>query len=283
MSWCLVSSGRLGLWNGSISSAAGGDERLHQAGGDVVDVPGDGDAWGDRGCGAQAFDVSGDGRRGVEDGVFEQGRFFDGDPLGVAAAEGVVGERAGSALGVVDYGDLEQRAVGQSGLGGLADEGDILDHLRGDPPADVADDHRIAEAEVEEVRGIHARIEARDHEQGQVGEDDGAVVAAGGGEGAVAFERGLDVGGARLAGAGQLKPARSADPGAGGGHLPCELLGAHGVLSSVAWGWGQLCAAAVAGGPSAGTSGVSSRLVVGWAGSSASAITAPAAAMPAAT
>ena len=45
----------------------------------------------------------------------------------------------------------------------------------------------------------------------------------------------------------------------------------------------QLCAAAVAGVPSAGTSGVSSRLVVGWAGSSASAITAPAAAMPAAT
>ena len=56
--------------NGSISSAAGGDERLHQAGDDVVDVPGDGDARGDRGCGAQAFDVSGDGRAGVEDGVF---------------------------------------------------------------------------------------------------------------------------------------------------------------------------------------------------------------------
>jgi hypothetical protein len=45
----------------------------------------------------------------------------------------------------------------------------------------------------------------------------------------------------------------------------------------------QLCAAAVAGVPSAGTSGVLSRLVVGWAGSSASAITAPTAATPAAT
>ena len=51
----------------------------------------------------------------------------------------------------------------------------------------------------------------------------------------------------------------------------------------IAWGWVQLCAAAVAGVPGAGTSGVSSRLVVGWAGSSASAITAPAAATPAAT
>ena len=89
--------------------------------------------------------------------------------------------------------------------------------LRGDPPADVADDHRVAEAEAEEVRGVDARVEAGDHEQAQVGEDDGAVVAAGGGEGAVALQRSLEVGGARLARAGQLKPARPADPGAGGG------------------------------------------------------------------
>ena len=56
----------------------------------------------------------GDGRRWVEDGVLAQGRFVGADALGVAAAEGVVGERAGSALGVVDDGDLEQRAVGQA-------------------------------------------------------------------------------------------------------------------------------------------------------------------------
>ena len=55
----------------------------------------------------------GNGRRRVEDGVLAQGRFVGPDPLRVAAAEGVVGERAGSALGVVDHGDLEQRAVGQ--------------------------------------------------------------------------------------------------------------------------------------------------------------------------
>ena len=35
-----------------------------------------------------------------------------GVSLGVAVAEGVVGERSGSALGVVDHGGFEQRAVG---------------------------------------------------------------------------------------------------------------------------------------------------------------------------
>jgi hypothetical protein len=90
---------------------------------------------------------------------------------------------------VVDDGDLEQRVVGQCVLGELADEGDVVDDLRGYPPADVADDHRVAEVEAEEVCGVDARVEARDHEEAQVGEDDGALMAAGGGEGAVAFER----------------------------------------------------------------------------------------------
>jgi hypothetical protein len=127
-------------------------------------VSGDGDARGDRGCGAEALDVARDGCRGVEDGVLAQGRFVGADPLGVVAAERVVGERAGSALGVVDHGDLEQGSVGQDVLGDLADEGDIVDHLRRDAPADVADDHRVAEAESEEVRGVDARVQARDHE-----------------------------------------------------------------------------------------------------------------------
>ena len=59
----------------------------------------------------------------------------------------------------------------------------------GDTPADVADDHRVAESEAEEVRGVDARVEARDHEQAQGGEHDRAFMATGGGEGAVAFER----------------------------------------------------------------------------------------------
>ena len=63
------------------------------------------------------LDVAGDGCRRVEDGVLEQCRVVGADPLGVASAEGIVGERAGSARGVVDHGDLEQRAVGQDVLG----------------------------------------------------------------------------------------------------------------------------------------------------------------------
>src|ERR1700722_2371240 len=38
------------------------DERLHQAGEDVIDVSGDADARGDRGCGAEELDVAGHGR-----------------------------------------------------------------------------------------------------------------------------------------------------------------------------------------------------------------------------
>jgi len=96
---------------------------------------------------------------------------------------------------VVDHGDLEQRALGHHALGDLADVGDVVDHLPGDPPADVANDHCVAEAETEKVRGVDAGIEAGDHEQAQVGKHDGALVAARGGERAVALERGIDVGG----------------------------------------------------------------------------------------
>ena len=88
-----------------------------------------------------------DGRRRVENGVLEQARLLGADPLGVAAPERIVGERAGSALGVVDHRHLEQRSVGHDALGELADEGDVVDHLRSDAPADVTDDHHVAEAE----------------------------------------------------------------------------------------------------------------------------------------
>jgi hypothetical protein len=167
-------------------------------------------------------------------------------------------------------------------LGELGDERDVVDHLGGDPPADIADDHRVTEAQAEEVRGVDPGVEAGDHEQAEVGEDDGALVAAGGGEGAVALKRGLDVGRGRLVGPGQLKPRR-ADSGARARFDCSRRLGAHGGLSPVAQGWGQLRAAAVAVEPSACVPGASSVLTAGWAGSSASAITAPAAATPADT
>ena len=47
---------------------------------------------------------------------------------------------------MVDHGDLEEWAVWQDALGELADEGDVVDHLRRDPPADVAHDRILAPA-----------------------------------------------------------------------------------------------------------------------------------------
>ncbi|HET7050417.1 MAG TPA: hypothetical protein VFI54_19295 [Solirubrobacteraceae bacterium] len=109
-------------------------------------------------------------------------------------AKGVVCQRTGSALRVVDHSDLEQRAIGQHVLHDLADERNVVDHFGRDSPANVADDHRIAHAEAEEVRRIDPRIEARDHEQAQVGKHDGAFVAARTGEGPVALKRAVDAG-----------------------------------------------------------------------------------------
>src|SRR4051794_35533859 len=107
-------------------------------------------------------------------------------------AKCVVGEGARPALAVVDHGNLEQGSVRQDGLCDLADECDVAYHLRGDPPADVADDDRIAEAEAEKVRGIDAWIEAGDDEEVQLGENDGAFVPADSGKPAVACERSVD-------------------------------------------------------------------------------------------
>lgn len=57
----------------------GVEDRVDQAGGDVVDVPGDGYAWGDRGGGAETLDVVADGRRRIENGVLAQGRVVGAD------------------------------------------------------------------------------------------------------------------------------------------------------------------------------------------------------------
>ena len=97
-------------------------------------------------------------------------------------------------------------------LGKLADECDVVDHLRGDPPAHVADDHRVAQAEAEEVRRVGAGIQARDHEQLQGREHDRALVAARGGERAVARECGFDPARLRLVAAvAELEPGGPAD------------------------------------------------------------------------
>ena len=171
-----------------------GNDRLDEPGEHVIDVAGDGDPRRNlRRC-QQALNVAGHGGRRVQHGVLAQGLLVGADALGVAPAEVIVGEGARPALGVVDDGDLEQRPVGQHVLGDLADERDVVDHLRGDPPTDVAHDDGVAQSEAEDVRRVDARVQARDHEQAQSGEDDRALMAAGGGEGAVALERRIDGG-----------------------------------------------------------------------------------------
>jgi purine nucleosidase len=166
-----------------------GNDGLDEPARDVVHVPRHGDAGGDRSRRAESRDVGCHRGRGVDDRVVAEHRLVRADPLGIAAPKGVVGEGAGSALGVVDHGDLEQRAVRHEALGHLGDERHVVDRLRGDPPADVADDDRVAELEAEHVCTVDARIEARDHEQAQLGEHDGALMAAARGERAVARER----------------------------------------------------------------------------------------------
>jgi hypothetical protein len=50
-----------------LARASGGEDRLHQGGRDVIDVPGHGDAWGNSVCGAEPLDVALDRGREVED------------------------------------------------------------------------------------------------------------------------------------------------------------------------------------------------------------------------
>jgi hypothetical protein len=67
-------------------------------------------------------------------------------------------------LGVVDDGDLEERAFRAGGFGQLADVGEVVDQLWRDASAVVADDECLAEVEVEDARRVDSRVEAGDDE-----------------------------------------------------------------------------------------------------------------------
>jgi hypothetical protein len=155
-------------------------------------VAGHGDPPGDLLGDVESLDVGGDGGGGIEDRVLEQLGFIRPDPFRVAAAEVVVGERARSALRVVDDGHLEERPVGNGGLRELSDERDRLDDVWSDTTTAVANDERIAELELEEMSRIDAVVEARENEQSKGRKGERSVVAAGGGEGEVAVESGVE-------------------------------------------------------------------------------------------
>ena len=141
-------------------------------------MAGDADAVGDLRRGAQQLDIVAHRRRRVEDGALAQPRLVRADPLGVTAAEVVVDEGTGAALGVVDDRDLEERPLADRPFGELGDEGDVLDHRRRDPAAGIAEHQRVAQVEAEEVRRVGPRVDAGDDEEAELGEDDRPLVPA---------------------------------------------------------------------------------------------------------
>jgi hypothetical protein len=74
--------------------------------------------------------------------------------LGEAVADLVVGKQGAAAVGVVDDGGFEVRAVGGLGFHQIADVGDVLDNGRRYAPADGAGDDRFTELEAEKFRRI---------------------------------------------------------------------------------------------------------------------------------
>src|SRR6185437_2802452 len=104
---------------------------------------------------------------------------------------------AGPALRVVDDRDLEERVGRQLAAeqlpGEKRQECDVLDDGRGDAPARVADDGRVAEPEPEDDRRIDPVVEAADHDElrGRQAESRSGVVT---GELLVAFEQRRDPG-----------------------------------------------------------------------------------------
>jgi len=95
---------------------SGRDDGGDQAGIYLVDVARDCDRRRQDGAGAQQFDIRADGLLGVDDGFRGERGVVTADEVGEAAAEILLGEEVGAALGVVDDGDLEPGAAGVTRL-----------------------------------------------------------------------------------------------------------------------------------------------------------------------
>ena len=100
-------------------------DRLDESGRHVVDVARHRDPGRGAGSGTHLLDVDSHRLLGLEHRRLEQSVRGDADALGIARAEPGIGERAGSALVVVDDRHLEQRPLRTRHLGHLADEGDV--------------------------------------------------------------------------------------------------------------------------------------------------------------
>ncbi len=110
-----------------------------------------------RGGGEQPLDVCPDGGIRVGDRGDLQCRLVEAGRLGGPMPVAGVGEKAGSALRVVDDRDFEEPVVrdlaGQL-LGEVGEVGDVVDDSLGDASPRVADDGSLPELEAEDDRGV---------------------------------------------------------------------------------------------------------------------------------
>ena len=111
--------------------------------------------------------------------------------------EARVGEKAGSALGVVDDRDFEEPLSGDLAAEQLPSQegqvGDVIDDGLGDPPTRVADDDGVAEREPEDDRGVDPVVEAGDDDRLRGRRAEGRR-SVGAGELVVALEQGVQPG-----------------------------------------------------------------------------------------
>jgi hypothetical protein len=135
---------------------------------DVVDVAGDADLRREPGRGEQSLDVGVDRDHRVGDGGgFQFGLGQPGCCCGLLPESGV-GQQAGAALSVMHDRDFEERGivrVAEKQLGEQREKGDVADHGLGDASANVADDERVAELELQNIGRVDAVVEAADDEQ----------------------------------------------------------------------------------------------------------------------
>jgi hypothetical protein len=93
--------------------------------------------------------------------------------------------------------DLEPRALGGLGLDQVGGVGDVLDHGRGHPAADVALHEGIADLDPEDLRRVDPAVDADDDVEAlprQKRERGHVPPGVGAGERAVAVEEVIDVG-----------------------------------------------------------------------------------------
>src|SRR5580704_10854921 len=120
-------------WLGCGPGCAGvhgrrGDDRGDQAGGDVVDVAGNGDRVRQDGGRPQELDVGADGLLGIGDGLRGKRGLIAAYEVSESAAKLAVGEVVRAALIVVHDRDLEPRPSRDDRAGQVADVGKIFQY-----------------------------------------------------------------------------------------------------------------------------------------------------------